>query len=44
VIVFGKGEAFPEFSDLPLQDFLLVGGEVDVVVLDDADEALVLDL
>jgi hypothetical protein len=44
VFAFGKGKAFPEFPDFPLKDFFLVGGEVDVVVLNDADEALVLDL
>jgi hypothetical protein len=44
VSLLGKSEALPELPDLPLQYFLLIGRDVDVVVLNNADEALVFDL
>jgi hypothetical protein len=34
----------PELSDLSLKDLFLVGGDIDMIVFDDADETLVLDL
>lgn len=42
MFLLSKFEALPEFPDFPLQYFLLIGGNIDVVVLDDADETLVL--